>query len=35
MQKAVRTNNFPPRPSGLCKRHCAVTGCQYYGKGAY
>lgn len=33
LQRAVRTGHFPPRPSGLCKRHCAVTGCEYHGKG--
>lgn len=35
IQKAVRANNFPARPGGLCKKHCGVTGCQYYGKGSY
>lgn len=34
IQKAVRTDHWPPRPSGLCKRHCGVTHCQYHGKGA-
>jgi hypothetical protein len=24
---------FPPRPSGLCKRHCAVDTCEYFGRG--
>ncbi|HDR9868525.1 TPA: hypothetical protein QDE31_37465 [Burkholderia cenocepacia] len=24
---------FPPKPSGLCRRHCAVTSCEYHGKG--
>jgi hypothetical protein len=33
LQKAVRTNEWPPHPSGLCKRHCAVTQCQYHGIG--
>jgi len=33
IQKAVRNNYWPPRPSGLCKRHCAVTACEYHGKG--
>ena len=35
LQKAVRNNDFPPRPSGLCKRHCGVTTCEYWGKGSY
>lgn len=33
LQKAVRTNEFPPHPSGLCKNHCGVTSCEYHGKG--
>ena len=33
LQKAVRSNEWPPHPSGLCKRHCAVTQCQYHGIG--
>lgn len=24
---------FPPKPSGLCKKHCAVETCEYYGRG--
>jgi hypothetical protein len=32
-QHAFDTNQFPPRPSGLCKKHCAVASCQYWGKG--
>ena len=24
---------FPPRPSGLCKKHCAVDTCEYFGRG--
>ena len=35
IQKAVRADHWPPRPSGLCKRHCGVTACEYHGKGAY
>lgn len=26
---------FPPKPSGLCRKHCAVETCEYYGVGAY
>ena len=33
IQKSVRANSFPPRPSGLCKRHCAVTSCEFHGRG--
>ena len=25
--------NFPPKPSGLCKKHCPVTGCPHHGVG--
>lgn len=28
---AFKTENFPPKPSGLCKRYCAVTSCDYCG----
>lgn len=33
LQKAVRANEWPPHPSGLCKKHCGVTQCQYHGIG--
>lgn len=32
-QEAINSRQFPPSPSGLCKAHCNVTGCPYYGKG--
>jgi hypothetical protein len=32
-QRAIRHEHFPPRPSGLCKRHCAVATCEFHGKG--
>ena len=32
IQKAVRSNQWPPRRSGLCKKHCLVTGCEFHGK---
>lgn len=35
LEDATKTNNFPPRPSGLCRKHCPVTSCQYHGKGAF
>jgi hypothetical protein len=35
MEKAVKTNNFPPKPSGLCRKHCPVASCQFYQKGAF
>ncbi len=30
-QHAYRNDEFPARPSGLCKRHCPVTSCPYHG----
>jgi PD-(D/E)XK nuclease superfamily len=24
---------FPAKPSGLCKKHCAVDSCEYFGRG--
>lgn len=33
LQKAVRADLWPPHPSGLCKKHCGVTSCQYHGVG--
>jgi hypothetical protein len=32
IQKAVRKDHWPPRPSGLCAKHCGVTACEYWGK---
>lgn len=31
LHEAHKTLTFPPRPSGLCKRHCIVLGCPHYG----
>lgn len=31
LQDALETDNFPPKPSGLCKRYCAVTTCEHCG----
>lgn len=35
MMDAEARQDYPPKPSGLCKKHCAVTGCEYHGKGAF
>lgn len=35
LENATKTNTFPPKPSGLCRKHCPVTTCQFHGKGAY
>jgi CRISPR/Cas system-associated exonuclease Cas4 (RecB family) len=33
VQHAVNDDAWPPRPSGLCIKHCAVSDCEYWGKG--
>jgi hypothetical protein len=33
MEEAARTLTYPPKPSGLCIRHCPVMSCPYFGKG--
>ena len=30
-QSAVATNKFPERPSGLCRKYCAVRSCAFHG----
>jgi hypothetical protein len=32
VEKARATQEFPPKPSGLCKRYCAVTSCPHHGR---
>jgi len=34
LKLAWETNNYPPKPGGLCKRYCPVVSCEYYGKGS-
>ena len=31
MQKMIVTDNFPARPSGLCRRYCHVKSCEHCG----
>lgn len=33
LETATKAQLFPPKPSGLCKRHCVVTSCPFHGKG--
>jgi hypothetical protein len=33
LTEARRREEYPPKPSGLCRRFCAVTSCQFCGKG--
>jgi len=35
MQQAIQDHEFPCRPSGLCKKHCGVRTCEYFGRGQY
>jgi hypothetical protein len=35
MQDAQVKQNYPPNPSGLCKKHCAVTSCPHHGRGSF
>lgn len=35
LENATKTNNFPPKPSGLCRKWCPVTTCKYHGKGGF
>ncbi len=34
MRVAYKIEEFPPKPSGLCKSYCGVTSCIYHGKGS-
>ena len=34
LHQAHLTQNYPPKPSGLCKKYCPVKSCPYWGKGA-
>lgn len=33
VQVARHTQEFPPKPSGLCKKYCGVLSCPHHGKG--
>lgn len=35
LEVATVTENFPPKPSGLCKNHCPVKTCEFYKKGGW
>ena len=34
LAEAHRTMTYPPKPSGICVRHCPVVSCPYHGKGS-
>jgi hypothetical protein len=33
LQSAVKHQEYPPKPGGLCIRYCAVTSCPFHGRG--
>jgi uncharacterized membrane protein len=33
LEKARAMQEFPPQPSGLCRRFCGVVSCPYHGRG--
>lgn len=32
MEQAAKLNNYPPKPSGICRRYCPVISCAFHGK---
>lgn len=32
---AFKFDIWPPKPNGLCQNHCAVTECEFHGRGQY
>lgn len=34
MRTSYDTQTYPPKPSGLCRKHCPVVSCPFHGKGA-
>jgi hypothetical protein len=32
LSQARQENNYPPRQSGLCKKDCAVSSCEFHGR---
>lgn len=34
MQRAAREQDYPAKPSGLCKKYCSVASCPFYRRGA-
>lgn len=35
MEQAYENQDYPPRPSGLCRQWCHVKSCEFWGKGAF
>jgi hypothetical protein len=34
MENAAASGEYPPKPSGLCRRYCPVKSCEFYGVGS-
>lgn len=34
MEDAMKSQTYPPKPSGLCVKYCPVLSCPFHGKGA-
>jgi len=34
LEKAMTEQEYPPTPSGLCKKYCGVTSCPFHGRGS-
>lgn len=32
LEKMRATNDYPPKPSGLCRKYCAVSSCPHHGR---
>jgi hypothetical protein len=35
LRQAIEQQEYPPRPSGLCVRYCAVVSCPFHGRGTH
>jgi hypothetical protein len=35
MEASEKQLEYPANPSGLCKKHCAVTSCVFHGRGSF
>jgi hypothetical protein len=34
LEQAAKVNHYPPKPGGLCRKHCPVRTCEFYGVGS-
>lgn len=35
MEQAFKDQDFPPKPSGLCRKWCLVKSCEFHGQGSF